>query len=54
MLRMGAIGAGIGIGVDALIRGRKTVYETTTGSPRLTATPFAGPGVQGFQLSLSF
>jgi hypothetical protein len=26
MVRIGAVGAGIGIGIDALIRGRKTIY----------------------------
>ena len=27
MFRIGALGAGIGIGIDALIRGRRTIYE---------------------------
>ena len=31
MLRIGAIGAGIGIGIDALIRGRRTIYDSADG-----------------------
>jgi hypothetical protein len=27
MVRIGAVGAGIGIGIDALIRGKRTIYE---------------------------
>ena len=33
IVRIGAVGAGIGIGVDALIRGRKTIYAGTAGAP---------------------
>ena len=29
MLRIGAIGAGVGIGIDALIRGRRTIMDRT-------------------------
>lgn len=33
MFRIGALGAGIGIAVDALIRGRKTIYEANPPRP---------------------
>jgi hypothetical protein len=51
MLRLGAIGAAIGIGVDALIR--KTIYETASGS-RLDAAPLVARRGGGLQLSLKF
>ena len=51
MLRLGAIGAAIGIGVDALIR--KTVYETASGS-RLDAAPLVARRGGGVKLSLRF
>jgi hypothetical protein len=51
MLRIGAIGAAIGIGVDALIR--KTIYETASGS-RLDAAPLVARRGGGLQLSLKF
>jgi hypothetical protein len=53
MARIGALGAGIGIAVDALIRGRKTIYESQ-GSTRLHAAPIVGRGTAGLQVSLSF
>jgi hypothetical protein len=54
MLRIGAIGAGIGIGVDALIRGRKTIYEAAPGSTQLNAAPIVARGAGGLRVSLSF
>ena len=54
MLRIGALGAGIGIGVDALIRGRRTIYEAAPGATRLSAAPIVGRNVRGVQVSLSF
>jgi hypothetical protein len=54
MLRISALGAGIGIGVDALIRGRKTIYEDRDGTARLHASPLIGRRGAGLQLSLSF
>ena len=54
MLRIGALGAGIGIGIDALLRGRRTIYEAAPGSTRLHAAPIAGRRTGGLQLSLSF
>src|SRR4026208_1403237 len=53
MLRIGALGAGIGIGNEALIRGRKTIYEAP-GSARLSAAPIFARRGGGLQLSLSF
>ena len=53
MLRIGALGAGIGIGIDALMRGRKTIYEAP-GSARLSASPIFARRGGGLQLSLSF
>jgi hypothetical protein len=53
MVRIGAVGAGIGIAIDALIRGRKTIYEAP-GSTRLSAGPIVSRRGGGLQLSLSF
>ena len=39
MFRIGAAGAGIGIAIDALIRGRRTLYESVEGSTKLEAAP---------------
>ena len=54
MFRIGALGAGIGIGVDALIRGRTTIYERERGTARLQAAPIVGRHAGGLQVSLSF
>jgi hypothetical protein len=53
MLRIGALGAGIGIAVDALIRGRTTVFERER-STALQAAPIVGRHSAGLQVSLSF
>jgi hypothetical protein len=53
MLRIGAIGAGAGIALDALIRGRQTIYEANHGAAVLVM-PIVGDDVQGLQLSLQF
>jgi hypothetical protein len=54
-LRVGAVGAGIGIGIDALIRGRKTIYQKPhTGVAHLLAAPLIGRGGGGLQLSITF
>lgn len=52
MLRIGAIGAAIGIGIDALLR--NTVYETASGSSRLDAGSLLARRGGGVQLSVSF
>jgi hypothetical protein len=55
MLRSGAIGAAIGLGVDALIGKQLTVYRKPGGgSVDLKAAPVAGPGVGGARFSLEF
>lgn len=53
MFRIGAIGAGIGITIDALIRGRKTIY-VAPGTPRLHAAPIVGRRAAGLQMSFTF
>jgi hypothetical protein len=52
--RIGAIGAGAGIAVDALIRGRRTIYEAAHGSVRMFAAPLITPHTRGVQVSFSF
>lgn len=54
MLRIGAIGAGVGIGIDALIRGRRTIYEAAQGSARVHAAPIVARRGGGLQISVSF
>src|SRR5687767_11008594 len=53
ILRFAAIGAGAGIGIDALIRGRRTIYEAPK-STRLHAVPIAARGAAGVSVSVSF
>jgi hypothetical protein len=54
IFRIGAIGAAVGIGIDALIRGRKTIYEAPHSSTRLRATPIVARHAGGLQISFSF
>jgi hypothetical protein len=54
MFRIGAVGAGVGIGIDALVRGRRTIYEAAPGSTRLRAAPIVVRHARGLQVSLSF
>ena len=54
MLKIGAIGAGVGIAIDALIRGRKPVNPSVQDSTRLHAAPIIGRDARGVQISLSF
>jgi hypothetical protein len=51
MLRMGALGAAIGAGIDVLIRKRTTI---SAGSTALHASPIVAPHAGGLQLSFSF
>ena len=53
ILRIAAIGAGAGIGIDALIRRRRTIYEAPR-STRLHAVPIAARGAAGLSVSVSF
>ena len=52
MLRIGAIGAGIGIAIDALIR-RKVPGETADGG-RVHAAPIVGRETRGVRVSIAF
>jgi hypothetical protein len=54
MFRIGAIGAGIGIGIDALIRGRRTIYEAAEEATRVHVAPIVAGRAGGLQLSVSF
>jgi hypothetical protein len=54
MLRIGAIGAAAGIGIDALIRGRRTIYEAAPGSVRLTASPVLARRAGGLRVSMTY
>jgi hypothetical protein len=48
-----AVGAGIGIGIDALIREREVIYQPT-GATELHVAPLAGRGTKGVQVGLRF
>ena len=52
ILTVGAIGAGIGIGIDALIR--RKVYQTASGAAEVYAAPIVGRRGQGLRLSVRF
>ena len=52
MLTVGAIGAGIGMGIDALIR--KKIYQSASGAAEVHATPLIGRRVKGVRLSVRF
>ena len=52
MLKAGAIGAGIGMGIDALIR--KKVYQSASGGAAVYAAPILGRRGQGLRLSVRF
>jgi hypothetical protein len=52
-ITFGAIGAGIGIGIDALIRKKITIHETPGGA-QLSAAPLVGRHGAGLRMSLSF
>ncbi len=54
MLRIGAAGAAIGIGIDALVRGRRTIYEAGRASARLSAVPLLARRAGGFRIAISF
>jgi hypothetical protein len=53
MFKIGVIGAGAGIGIDALIRGRRTIYEAPAGT-RLHVAPVVARRGGGLQVSVSF
>ena len=52
-LVFGAVGAGIGVGVDALIHRERVLYRRDAGR-RTRVTPVVGPGVAGAMASISW
>ena len=52
MLKVGAIGAGIGMGIDALIR--KKVYQTASDGVEVRTSALIRRRVKGLQLSVRF
>ena len=54
ILGIGAIGAGAGMAIDALIRGRHTIFERSRTAMRLTAAPFVASRARGVTLVLTF
>ena len=52
MIKMGAIGAGIGMGIDALIR--KKIYQSASGATEVHAAPIIGRRAKGVRLSIGF
>jgi hypothetical protein len=51
-----ALGSAVGVGIDALIKGRKIIYEAprTTTSMRLALTPTLSTSVKGARLTVLF
>jgi hypothetical protein len=54
LLQISAVGAGAGAGMDALIRGRRTIYEAAPRKTKLRLMPALASRSAGMQLSLSF
>jgi hypothetical protein len=54
MLRSGAIGAAAGIGIDALIRRRRTIYEALPRGAFFQASPIVSRHAGGLQVTVSF
>lgn len=52
MAKFGALGAGIGIGVDALFRAK--VYQTASGAAEVHAAPILGQRAKGLRLAVTF
>ena len=52
MAKVGAIGAGIGMGIDALIR--RKIYQSASGAAEVHAAPLIGRRAKGVRLSVSF
>jgi hypothetical protein len=52
MLGVGALGAGIGIGIDLLIR--KAIDPARPGTPQITASPVVGRRTGGLQFAFNF
>jgi hypothetical protein len=52
MFKFGAIGAGIGMGIDALIR--KSVFQSASGAAAVRAVPILSRRGKGLRFSVSF
>jgi hypothetical protein len=52
MIKIGAIGAGIGMGIDALIR--KKIYQSASGGTEAHVAPLIGRRAKGLRLSVRF
>ena len=52
MFKFGAIGAGIGMGIDALIR--KSVFQSASGAAEVRAVPILNRQAKGLWLSVRF
>jgi len=52
MFKLGAIGAGIGMGIDALIR--KTVFQSASGSAEVRALPILSRRGKGLRFAVRF
>jgi hypothetical protein len=51
----GGVGAGIGVGIDALVRGRQVIYASPgSGSRALSISPLVTPGRRGAVVSFRF
>jgi hypothetical protein len=50
---MGAVGAGVGVGIDAIIHRDRAIYRRGTGA-RTTVAPAVGPGLRGAVVSVSW
>jgi hypothetical protein len=49
-----ALGAGIGVAIDALLRDRRTIYEAGTSSRELRIGPMLAPHARGLQIAVRF
>ena len=54
MVRIGALGAAIDIGVDALVRRQRTIYEAPGRSMRFSAAPVVARRAAGLQVTVGF
>ena len=54
MLKFAAIGAGIGMGIDALIRERVITSQSSMGATEVRVAPMVGPGAGGLRFGVFF
>jgi hypothetical protein len=54
VVTIGAIGAGIGIAIDALIRGRANTSNLPLGAARVHAAPIVGRQAKGVRMAVTF